>query len=90
MNTLLNVDDYLTYKLAVCANPAPGSLLAYLRYALQLLEFSFHGVPWFLFCFMAFFMNYAHARVLSAIFSGINRSYFQAFLKRCKTFSIWL
>jgi membrane-associated phospholipid phosphatase len=70
MKVLIDFDEFITYKLAVCADPRPRSVQAYVRFLLQLLELSFHGVPWFFLCFFAYFMDYVPMSVLKPIFLG--------------------
>ena len=46
LSTLLEFDEYYTKVFAVCADKT--SHLGYLRPLMILLEFSCHGVPWFI------------------------------------------
>lgn len=48
LGTLLEMDEHYTRILAVCADKT--SLFGYLRPLMVLLEFSCHGVPWFVVC----------------------------------------
>ena len=49
MKKLKEIDEYLTHKLAICSSKTNKyPIFNYLRNILMLLEFSFHGIPWFL------------------------------------------
>jgi hypothetical protein len=63
-------DKELTHKLAICSNPANGTLLAYLRILCICLEWSFHGIPWFVLVIISYLAQFIPELIAKALFLG--------------------
>lgn len=72
MNKLVNLDEKLTHKLAICGNKqTKNKFLYYLRYILIGLELSFHGLPWFLFVIVSLMFNTVSYSIVKPLFLGL-------------------
>ena len=69
---LKQLDEYLTDKIAICSNKNNNnSFFNYLRYILILLEFSFHGLPWFIIVIYLLATNQTYTPILKPILIGM-------------------